>query len=168
MAWLSSVNTNRINLKNVDGKDGETPYKIEKINTGNKNSIRLTMNNDGNQKFEIYGNSCGTGNCSGPGESGHYFDTSGVAWHKKQICIGNRCINLDGNNLCVTDLDGKSNKMCMPIQPQPHPQSIVQQNNSSGELCGPDSCLVISSDGYCISKKDGSEKKCVYLYKNTF
>jgi hypothetical protein len=60
------------------------PYHMEKVTTGaNANSLRLTINDDHNEAFEIWGGSCKAGNCSGTGTMQHRFDADGTAVHKK-------------------------------------------------------------------------------------
>jgi filamentous hemagglutinin family protein len=74
--------------RGANGSDDSDPYSLEKIRTGeNNNSLRLTINDDADESFQIWGNSCGTGNCGGPGKELFKFDGNG------NFCIGKTCIN---------------------------------------------------------------------------
>ena len=65
------------------------PYFLEKVVTsGNNSSLRLTMNDDAEESFQIWGNACGTGNCWGEGTQGHKFRADGTASHTGSLNIG--------------------------------------------------------------------------------
>jgi uncharacterized protein (UPF0333 family) len=65
------------------------PFYLEKVTTKDNSSLRLTLNDDNNKTFEIWGDSCGQGNCNGVGTAQHKFDTSGSAWHKEWVTAKN-------------------------------------------------------------------------------
>jgi len=71
----------------ANGDDNSDPYYLEKVNTsGNNNSLRMTINDDSDESFQIWGNSCGeAGGCGGPGAMQHYFGANGTAIHKGNI-----------------------------------------------------------------------------------
>ena len=70
----------------ANGDDNSDPYYLEKVNTsGNNNSLRMTINDDSDESFQIWGNSCGVGDCGGPGAMQHYFGANGTAIHKGTI-----------------------------------------------------------------------------------
>lgn len=74
--------------KGANGSDDSDPYFLEKVRTGeNNNSLRLTINDDGDESFQIWGNSCGAGKCEGSGRELFKFDANG------NFCIGKTCIN---------------------------------------------------------------------------
>lgn len=74
--------------------DGSTePYTFEK----NKSSLRVTINDNANETFEIWGDACRTGNCRGEGALRHKFQANGDASHvgtvqAKRICIDDVCL----------------------------------------------------------------------------
>ena len=68
------------------GDDDSDPYHMEKIRAGgNNNSLRLTINDDADESFQIWGNSCGAGDCGGPGTMQHYFGAAGNVVHKGPV-----------------------------------------------------------------------------------
>ena len=74
---------------------GDTdPYHLQKIARGNNNSeLRLTINDDRNEKFTIWGDSCHqSGGCRGEGAQLFQFGADGYARNKTGLCIGNTCI----------------------------------------------------------------------------
>ena len=66
------------------GNDND-PYYFEKIGNTDSNHLRLTINDNSNESLQIWGNSCGTTGCGGEGVMQHSFDTSGNAYHKKDL-----------------------------------------------------------------------------------
>ena len=70
--------------------DGSTdPYSLRKVRTPTKSSLRLTINDDADEALEIWGNSCGVGNCAGEGALQHQFNAVGDAIHKGDILMSN-------------------------------------------------------------------------------
>ncbi len=68
-------------------------YSLEKIVDGvDKSSLRLTLKDNDNETFEIWGDNCRSeGGCSGVGKKLFSFETNG------QLCIG---------TVCLKDVDG--------------------------------------------------------------
>ena len=65
------------------------PYFLEKVVTsGNQSALRLTINDDADESFQIWGNACGTGNCWGEGTQGHKFRADGTASHTSGLVVG--------------------------------------------------------------------------------
>ena len=78
----------KITFDNEISQDNNDPYSLEKITSGeNSNSLRLTINDDGNEKFEIYGNSDSSG-CPDVGCEAHFFKANGQAYHKGYLGVG--------------------------------------------------------------------------------
>jgi hypothetical protein len=77
-------------------ENGSDAYWFEKVNRSgdpNASTLRLTMNDDPDEAFEIYGRSCLHGvQCKGPGERKHYFGVDGTALHTGQVCVNNQCL----------------------------------------------------------------------------
>ena len=70
--------------------DGSTdPYSLRKVRTPKQSSLRLTINDDVDEALEIWGNSCGVGNCAGEGALQHQFNAAGDAIHKGDIVLSN-------------------------------------------------------------------------------
>lgn len=69
--------------------DGSSdPYTLEKVQQGtNNSSLRLTMNDDRDEAFEIWGDSCITGDCKGPGAVRHRFVANGDAHHEGNVSV---------------------------------------------------------------------------------
>jgi hypothetical protein len=58
------------------------PYYMQKVQPAtNASSLRLTINDDADESFQIWGDSCGAGDCSGPGTMKHHFQANGDAEH---------------------------------------------------------------------------------------
>ena len=75
-----TMNTNGTQNNNYD------PYYLEKVTNGkNKSSLRLTINDEPDEAFEIWGNSCKTSGCQGSGTSQHKFQADGNVWHNANV-----------------------------------------------------------------------------------
>lgn len=74
--------------------DGSTdPYSIEKkLYAKDKSSLRLTINDNSNETVEIWGDSCGTGNCAGEGTLKHRFQANGDAQHEGNLQVKKRLL----------------------------------------------------------------------------
>jgi F0F1-type ATP synthase membrane subunit b/b' len=72
--------------------DGSSdPYTLEKVKKGvNNSSLRLTINDDRDEAFEIYGDSCLSGDCSGAGSLRHRFVATGDAEHEGNVSVKKR------------------------------------------------------------------------------
>jgi hypothetical protein len=80
----------RVNLTHAGsgGDHDSDPYHLEKVRSaGNENSLRLTINDDANESFQIWGNSCGAGNCGGAGTMQHNFVANGNAEHRGDLIV---------------------------------------------------------------------------------
>lgn len=65
------------------------PYSIQKVVTSPDNAtLRLTINDNWNEAFEIWGDACGTGNCGSQGTQKHRFVANGDAEHKGNLTVG--------------------------------------------------------------------------------
>ena len=76
------------------------PYFLEKVvndrnSGGNQSSLRLTINDDADESFQIWGNSCATTGCSGPGTKSHHFRADGAAAHRGGLVLGNENVPQD-------------------------------------------------------------------------
>lgn len=61
-------------------------YFLEKVTTGrNASHLRLTLNDDADESLQVWGGSCATGNCGGPGRQQHRLDATGNAWHARSV-----------------------------------------------------------------------------------
>jgi hypothetical protein len=86
------------------GNNDSDPYYIEKVRAGeNNNSLRLTINDDANESFQIWGDSCGAGKCGGPGTMKHNFGANGDAQHTGTLKASKICVG----NVCLTDNKGR-------------------------------------------------------------
>lgn len=67
------------------------PYYMQKVvDKDGNSSLRLTINDDDNERLDLYGGSCRIGDCKGPGEQVHSFDAAGNAYHKKSVQAGEK------------------------------------------------------------------------------
>jgi len=97
----NNISINKPNKLIFAGNDNDR-YYLQKIGNTDSNHLRLTINDNSNESLQIWGNSCGTTGCGGEGVMQHKFDTSGNAYHKNQLCLGNTCINEDKLNKIIT------------------------------------------------------------------
>ncbi len=80
---------NKIHFGKTDGSSD--PYTLEKVKKGvNNSSLRLTINDDRDEAFEIWGDSCLSGNCSGEGAMRHRFGANGDAQHEGNVFLKKR------------------------------------------------------------------------------
>jgi hypothetical protein len=75
---------------NPNGTNNSDPYYLEKVIVGgNRSSLRLTINDDADESFEIHGNSCSShGGCGGPGSKAHRMRADGSTAHKGAVVAG--------------------------------------------------------------------------------
>ena len=95
--------------------DGSSdPYTLEKIQKGtNNSSLRLTINDDRDEAFEIWGDPCITGDCKGPGAVKHRFVANGDAQHEGNV-VANGTISageVKGKTLCIEDVCINKNQL---------------------------------------------------------
>ncbi len=78
-----AMSVNEIKFRNVGGGDDSDPYRLRKVmGVSNTNWLELQLNDDNNEEFRIYGNSCvGYGCGEYSGNLYHYFRADGTAWH---------------------------------------------------------------------------------------
>lgn len=74
--------------------DGSSdPYTLEKVKNGvNNSSLRLTIKDDRDEAFEIWGDSCLNGNCEGNGAVRHRFVATGDAEHEGNVSVKKRLL----------------------------------------------------------------------------
>jgi chromosome segregation ATPase len=68
------------------------PYFLEKISKDNNSHLRLTLLDEPDESFQIWGDACTAGKCDGPGSMKFKFTADGEAYYGKQLCIGSTCI----------------------------------------------------------------------------
>ncbi|CAI9684432.1 hypothetical protein HZQ11_18390 [Elizabethkingia anophelis] len=85
-----SISTPEIAFKNADGGDDSDAYRMRKVqSSSNNNWLELQLNDDVDESFRIYGNSCEGYNCAEySGNLYHSFDTQGNVYHKGNVGIG--------------------------------------------------------------------------------
>ena len=85
----SAMSVNEIKFRGTDGGDDSDPYRLRKFKNGDLNELQLHLNDDSNEQFAIYGNSCLTAGC--PEYSVHlfhYFRADGDVYHRGKLGIG--------------------------------------------------------------------------------
>ena len=69
----------KLRFRHEGENDDSDPYYLEKVHVSdNRNSLRLTLNDDDGESFQIWGGSCGEGDCVGPGKLLHKFSPTGA------------------------------------------------------------------------------------------
>ncbi|WP_316800450.1 tail fiber protein [Pedobacter frigidisoli] len=86
-----TISVPEIAFRNADGGDDSDPYRLRKVqSSSNENWLELQLNDDANESFRIYGNSCQGGYGCGvySGNLYHSFDASGNVYHAGMVGIG--------------------------------------------------------------------------------
>ena len=87
----SAISVNEIKFRNLDGGDDTDPYRLRRFKNGSNNhELQLHMNDDAQERFAIYGNSCAApGGCAEYSTLlYHYFRADGNAYHSGSVGIG--------------------------------------------------------------------------------
>jgi hypothetical protein len=85
----NAMSVNEIKFRGTDGGDDSDPYRLRKLKIGTLNELQLHLNDDPDERFAIYGNSCLTAGC--PEYSTHlfhYFRSDGNVYHAGNVGIG--------------------------------------------------------------------------------
>jgi hypothetical protein len=101
---LGDINVHKkIRFLDPANNGANDPYYIEKIAPNPDNStLRLTINDNENESLEIWGDSCRTTGCGGPGVMRHKFTATGDARHTGDLNVdGKLCIQ----GACLTKAD---------------------------------------------------------------
>lgn len=99
-----------------NGDNKSDPYYMEKvIDGGNASSLRMTINDDADESFQIWGNSCGTGDCGNGGAMQHKFQANGDAVHMGGVAMKGDQRFTGGNNWILHTPD--DNRRTMYIAP---------------------------------------------------
>ena len=71
------------------GHNNSDPYFLGKVVAGpNQSSLRMTINDDADESFQIWGNACGAGDCGGEGTLAHKFRADGTAAVAGSLVVG--------------------------------------------------------------------------------
>ncbi|MEN9959578.1 MAG: hypothetical protein RLZZ474_1822 [Bacteroidota bacterium] len=85
----SAMSVNEIKFRGTDGGDDSDPYRLRKFKIGDLNELQLHLNDDYNERFTIYGNSCLYGGCAEYSPTlYHYFRADGDVYHAGKVGIG--------------------------------------------------------------------------------
>ncbi len=84
------ISTPEIAFRNADGGDDSDPYRLRKVRSApNVNWLELQLNDDFNEEFRIYGNSCAGYGCGEySGNLYHFFRADGTAYHRGNLGVG--------------------------------------------------------------------------------
>jgi hypothetical protein len=87
-----ALSVNEIKFRNTDGGDDSDPYRLRKTQNGsNNNELQLHLNDDSDERFSIYGNSCAGFGCGEySGNLYHWFRADGTAFHQGNLGLGNQ------------------------------------------------------------------------------
>ena len=103
-------------------KEDNDPYHLRKIGNGDRNHLRLTLNDNNNESLQIWGDSCRGDKCKPDGGTRkHAFYTSGDAVHQRNLVtrgnayVKNDIIKNGGNNwIFHTPDDGRTSLYIAP------------------------------------------------------
>ena len=74
--------------KSGNADNNTDSYYMEKIVDGSdKSHLRLTINDNADESFQIWGGSCKAGDCSGPGALAHLFQADGNSIHTGNVDV---------------------------------------------------------------------------------
>ncbi len=84
------ISTPEIAFRNADGSDDSDPYRLRKVrSSANQNWLELQLNDDADESFRIYGNSCAGFGCGDYSQNlYHSFDALGNVYHRGNVGIG--------------------------------------------------------------------------------
>jgi hypothetical protein len=75
-------------IPNMEDNNSD-PYYFEKIVAApNDSHMRLTINDEADESFQIWGNSCAAGDCAGSGLKQHHFRADGGTAHAGAVVVG--------------------------------------------------------------------------------
>jgi len=98
----------KIRFLDSTGNNQTDEYYFEKTNNGDgDNQLKLVIQDNENERFEIWGNGCKTqGGCGENPERSHFFQANGLTYHKGPVGIGveNPSSNLDVNGKIKSDI----------------------------------------------------------------
>ncbi len=98
------LNNNKLYFDTPNNNSSD-PYYLQKIVTSpNNSSLRLTINDDADESFQVWGNSCGEqGGCGGPGAMKHKFGATGNATHQGDLIVHGDILlrRNDGNDIAI-------------------------------------------------------------------
>jgi hypothetical protein len=88
-AYSNAIVVNRINFRDTSGSADSDPYCLRWMDesaNGGLSWLELQMNDDSNEEFRIYGNSCSGYGCGEiSGNLYHRFRADGWAWHSNYV-----------------------------------------------------------------------------------
>jgi hypothetical protein len=114
----------------ANGDDDSDPYYLEKVRTSaNANALRLTINDDADESFQIWGGSCGAGNCGGDGVMKHKFDASGNATHTGNMSVKGTKLSIGSDN----DAGSLESWMGLHIEAPGDAHLRLRPNNNSNQ-----------------------------------
>ncbi len=79
-----------MNAAGAKENNTDSYYMQKVVDKNGDSSLRLTINDDDNERLDIFGGSCRIGDCNGAGEQVHSFDAAGNAYHKKSLQVGEK------------------------------------------------------------------------------
>ena len=98
------LNNNKLFFDTPNNNNSD-PYYMQKIIAGgDQSSLRLTLNDNADESFQIWGNSCGeAGGCGGDGALKHKFTTNGNAEHTGDLIVHGDILirRKDGNDIAI-------------------------------------------------------------------
>lgn len=115
------VGFNLARNRNADGGDDSDPYRLRKVQgSPNNNWLELQLNDDFDESFRIYGNSCAGFGCGEYSQNlYHSFDASGHAYHRGNVGIGflnpkSKLVVYDAGNVGSNQLELRTNHLRNP------------------------------------------------------
>ena len=92
---------NAIRFVDSSGSTQSDDYYFYKTNKGDgDNQLRLVIQDNGNERFEIWGNGCSTsGGCGANPVRSHYFQADGKAYHSSSVTASSFIADSYGNSL---------------------------------------------------------------------
>ena len=117
--------------------NGLNAFYLEKlVDPERKSQLRLTLNDNPDVSFQIWGNSCAeVGGCSGPGAVKHIFDAVGNAEHKGNHTVGSLLSRstIQGTNVVAVNSDSDNSKNAwLSAKSEGNTLSFGMNKNNSG------------------------------------
>lgn len=73
--------------RSYSDKNNTDAYYMQKV-VSDQSSLRLTINDNSDESFQIWGDACGAGNCNGEGRMAHKFQANGNVVSRGDVAVG--------------------------------------------------------------------------------
>lgn len=124
----------------LEANSSDSYYLEKKIDSLNSSSLRLTLKDDNDESFQIWGGSCATGDCEGEGKMKHKLSVDGNLWTAgnidSQSIAGRDSVRSGQSYMSSTGNVYVPNKIGVGVDPVNSPHKLNIADNTQGEWAG--------------------------------